>query len=110
MIIFFSVYWYANHPDRHSFPTRRSSDLGEQIDFHFVDQLVDALALFLIRFGIEQIDQRLGFRRAINAPPAGVIRLDQHQRARSEEHTSELQSPMYLVCRLLLDKKKYKQH
>src|SRR5437762_5784657 len=24
---------------------------------------------------------------------------------RSEEHTSELQSPMYLVCRLLLDKK-----
>src|SRR5436189_2343292 len=27
--------------------------------------------------------------------------------ARSEEHTSELQSPMYLVCRLLLEKKKY---
>src|SRR6476469_9709931 len=26
---------------------------------------------------------------------------------RSEEHTSALQSPMYLVCRLLLDKKKY---
>src|SRR5437879_6059708 len=26
---------------------------------------------------------------------------------RSEEHTSELQSPMYLVCRLLLEKKKY---
>src|SRR5437762_5689668 len=30
--------------------------------------------------------------------PAGVTR--------SEEHTSELQSPMYLVCRLLLEKKK----
>src|SRR5437879_10497255 len=28
---------------------------------------------------------------------------------RSEEHTSELQSPMYLVCRLLLEKKKKKQ-
>src|SRR5437762_7177673 len=27
--------------------------------------------------------------------------------ARSEEHTSELQSPMYLVCRLLLEKKKH---
>src|SRR5437764_15205999 len=27
---------------------------------------------------------------------------------RSEEHTSELQSPMYLVCRLLLEKKKNK--
>src|SRR5437879_8825957 len=30
--------------------------------------------------------------------------LDVHKR--SEEHTSELQSPMYLVCRLLLEKKK----
>src|SRR5437763_11787471 len=28
---------------------------------------------------------------------------------RSEEHTSELQSPMYLVCRLLLEKKKKKK-
>src|SRR2546426_1728477 len=28
-------------------------------------------------------------------------------RARSEEHTSELQSPCNLVCRLLLEKKKY---
>src|ERR1017187_9516317 len=26
---------------------------------------------------------------------------------RSEEHTSELQSPMYLVCRLLLEKKRF---
>src|SRR5688500_19274490 len=29
-----------------------------------------------------------------------------HPRARSEEHTSELQSPCNLVCRLLLEKKK----
>src|SRR3712207_7863998 len=29
---------------------------------------------------------------------------------RSEEHTSELQSRQYLVCRLLLEKKKEKQH
>src|SRR5208337_5387414 len=28
------------------------------------------------------------------------------RRTRSEEHTSELQSPMYLVCRLLLEKNK----
>src|SRR5437879_4155565 len=34
-----------------------------------------------------------------------VIKLLQHK-MRSEEHTSELQSPMYLVCRLLLEKKK----
>src|SRR5947209_15039279 len=30
--------------------------------------------------------------------------------ARSEEHTSELQSRQYLVCRLLLEKKKKKHH
>src|SRR5437762_10018554 len=36
--------------------------------------------------------------------PQGVI--DMHRPERSEEHTSELQSPMYLVCRLLLEKKK----
>src|SRR5215203_6756674 len=29
-----------------------------------------------------------------------------HRRPRSEEHTSELQSRQYLVCRLLLEKKK----
>src|SRR2546426_3576686 len=29
---------------------------------------------------------------------------------RSEEHTSELQSPCNLVCRLLLEKKKKQQH
>src|SRR3712207_7657316 len=32
----------------------------------------------------------------------------QRARARSEEHTSELQSRQYLVCRLLLEKKKKK--
>src|SRR2546425_3419053 len=32
-----------------------------------------------------------------------------HQILRSEEHTSELQSLAYLVCRLLLEKKKNKQ-
>src|SRR3712207_7719465 len=30
--------------------------------------------------------------------------------ARSEEHTSELQSRQYLVCRLLLEKKKKKEY
>src|SRR5690348_18244205 len=45
---------------------------------------------------------------------ADVIGRDSHRRprdgrnsvARSEEHTSELQSPVHLVCRLLLEKKK----
>src|SRR5947209_10798100 len=42
-----------------------------------------------------------GGRRANHRPP-------RHQR-RSEEHTSELQSRQYLVCRLLLEKKKKNQ-
>src|SRR5437764_1901670 len=49
-------------------------------------------------------DRRPGGRGDPDGPPLhpagdGVLR-------RSEEHTSELQSPMYLVCRLLLEKKK----
>src|SRR5437763_7204731 len=39
--------------------------------------------------------------------PCGRFRQTERKR-RSEEHTSELQSPMYLVCRLLLEKKKNK--
>src|SRR5437762_7207121 len=35
-----------------------------------------------------------------------TVRLSDMPPVRSEEHTSELQSPMYLVCRLLLEKKK----
>src|SRR5437762_8081170 len=34
-------------------------------------------------------------------------RREQRDSLRSEEHTSELQSPMYLVCRLLLEKKNH---
>src|SRR2546422_6857883 len=33
-----------------------------------------------------------------------------HQKKRSEEHTSELQSRLHLVCRLLLEKKKKKKN
>src|SRR3712207_7721239 len=55
---------------------------------------------------------RMGLRRS-HAGPAGA----QHEMlpaepltdgVRSEEHTSELQSRQYLVCRLLLEKKKTK--
>src|SRR3712207_7006187 len=43
-----------------------------------------------------------------HAPPAAgyaAAPLSDRRRARSEEHTSELQSRQYLVCRLLLEKK-----
>src|SRR3712207_8841569 len=38
--------------------------------------------------------------------PADVVAPAEGSEARSEEHTSELQSRQYLVCRLLLEKKK----
>src|SRR5438309_5960425 len=40
---------------------------------------------------------------------AGVLVVVNTMTARSEEHTSELQSQFHLVCRLLLEKKKEKQ-
>src|SRR5687768_13535762 len=40
--------------------------------------------------------------------PADIQRLQEARRRRSEEHTSELQSRLHLVCRLLLEKKKHR--
>src|SRR3712207_8336477 len=75
------------------FPYRRSSDL----DRREFEQLVDE-DLFFERKAIERID----------SDEEHVARLEfyalGHER-RSEEHTSELQSRQYLVCRLLLEKK-----
>src|SRR5256885_4496516 len=51
-------------------------------------------------------------RRQVRAAPGGrapLRGLPRHQ-GRSEEHTSELQSPCNLVCRLLLEKKKKKRN
>src|SRR5205823_8659216 len=40
---------------------------------------------------------------------SSLLRPGDFSRQRSEEHTSELQSLAYLVCRLLLEKKKHNQ-
>src|SRR5690349_24760796 len=47
--------------------------------------------------------------RALAAPRTAVAPRRRARQARSEEHTSELQSRRDLVCRLLLEKKKKKQ-
>src|SRR5258708_10541618 len=60
-----------------------------------------ALATLVWRGRREQA-QRLELE-LLRATPASPRRPRQH---RSEEHTSELQSPDHLVCRLLLEKKK----
>src|SRR5258707_5562794 len=49
-------------------------------------------------------------RRSVNVPPEKAEKTVQIAISRSEEHTSELQSRQYLVCRLLLEKKKIATH
>src|SRR5207248_5321224 len=96
-IPFLSFFFQHSLPLRplHSFPTRRSSDLARHHQRQRArrgDCPVIALAA-----GFQQRYRGLGsFRK----PAASAIR--------SEEHTSELQSPYDLVCRLLLEKKKTK--
>src|SRR2546423_7548163 len=83
------------------FPTRRSSDLkiagaaqarrrGAVLHHTTMAYAIDpAIVPRLIRIGRPTLEAR-----------------DPDQPGRSEEHTSELQSLAYLVCRLLLEKKK----
>src|SRR5207244_12677836 len=70
-----------------SFPTRRSSDLGRRLKRSF---------------GLRHKAPRDTTRLAGCCSP----RMKWTPQSRSEEHTSELQSPDHLVCRLLLEKKK----
>src|SRR5437763_12906645 len=77
-----------------SFPTRRSSDLPFRIvhrRLHHLDEVLLSLCGAVLLHVLEQ------GRRLLHQDV---------EEYRSEEHTSELQSPMYLVCRLLLEKKK----
>src|SRR5947209_14433092 len=73
--------------------------------------LHDALPIYIIRrgkrTGIRQVEAELHLRLP---DPSGASRAGGKfaplPLLRSEEHTSELQSRQYLVCRLLLEKKK----
>src|SRR5437667_4251741 len=92
----------AAHPDLHSFPTRRSSDL-------------DAAGNVPVQHRSVSREKR---GPLLPSAPAEPRRLSGRDRwgfefdktlvpaSRSEDHTSELQSHHDLVCRLLLEKKK----
>src|SRR5690606_41739460 len=101
---------YAARLDLHSFPTRRSSDLGMALvygatgttNIPLIAASVGAAkfpALLLI--GSAMMIVGFGFKVAL--APFHVWTPDVYEGApRSEEHTSELQSRENLVCRLLL--------
>src|SRR5205823_13333628 len=98
------------HLALHSFPTRRSSDLcwlaaaGTPVAFAGrvgADAYGQAVVAELRAAGVTPavtIDP--------NRPTGTCVVLVGPDGERSEEHTSELQSLAYLVCRLLLEKKK----
>src|SRR5207247_10460448 len=95
-------------PSPHSFPTRRSSDLRRM-------SYSDAIATYGsdkpdLRCGMEIHDLSEAFRdaefRVFKQIVAGGGVVRGFAVRRSEEHTSELQSRVDLVCRLLLEKKK----
>src|SRR5207244_5920180 len=99
----------AARADLPPFPTRRSSDLAESAaelqrlpihDLPFVVRHREATDL-PGDLG-ESSSERPGLRMRRR-----VLVIHRPHPPRSEEHTSELQSPDHLVCRLLLEKKKH---
>src|SRR5437867_4928377 len=88
-------------------------DLFPEVPFHFIiafDDLTqfDDLILLEIFHARRRSDSGLlhNLSRARPADPVDIRQADVHALvSRSEEHTSELQSPYDLVCRLLLEKK-----
>src|SRR5207248_11278972 len=96
-------YRSRHHRVLHSFPTRRSSDLMISRTFAAMSRPASSLMPIAVRSRPEQ--------KASPAPVMTTTRLASRADSRmasakrSEEHTSELQSPYDLVCRLLLEKK-----
>src|SRR5438094_4690431 len=96
------MFLLQSHPDfllLHSFPTRRSSDLDLADDLKFPIRPAD--------FTRGQFKGGSTVRDIFRTMTLGLDGSPMPSRPRrSEEHTSELQSPYDLVCRLLLEKKK----
>src|SRR5207249_10510417 len=93
-ILTFLLYCSRDLRDLHSFPTRRSSDLG----------IADLIQSSHKPANLHPVCDRGDFVAA--GPWCHVPAATKSPRSRSEEHTSELQSRFDLVCRLLLEKKK----
>src|SRR3712207_8752310 len=95
---FFFFLMIRRPPRSTLFPTRRSSDLVQWGD-NWQERIEESLDE--VTFFIPIITP--GFFRSAHCQDELERFLDR----RSEEHTSELQSRQYLVCRLLLEKKIY---
>src|SRR2546425_1444082 len=76
------------------------------VDLHAITQPYDAATLASLT-----LDMAVSLYAVGLDPDQCIVFVQSHvaEHTRSEEHTSELQSLAYLVCRLLLEKKKKKQ-
>src|SRR5207237_8931130 len=90
---------YRAHSDLPPFPTRRSSDLSDRV-MEAATELSALLKKTRLQLAPEQQATIDGVAQRLSNYREGIDR--------SEEHTSELQSHLNLVCRLLLEKKKEK--
>src|SRR5205823_12063262 len=99
-----------HHPHLHSFPTRRSSDLiaHPSHSAHPTETVREGQRRGTVgRRGHSATgaSEVAGDRVVVVRPTRKHLVDDPHDPSyRSEEHTSELQSLAYLVCRLLLEK------
>src|SRR5207244_8663597 len=104
----FSPHRSPAHRHLHSFPTRRSSDLSRVMARTFVRRIFrrrpDSNVLCISPRAATS-DRRLWNVSAREPTCTAPLQASKFA-VRSEEHTSELQSPDHLVCRLLLEKKK----
>src|SRR5690606_41577769 len=102
--------YYALLLNRHSFPTRRSSDLkidGIQSGLDYQERTIDkSTVTFLILLALAVLAASLltgiwmAGRKARRIKQS-IWNVTSRSLLRSEEHTSELQSRENLVCRLL---------
>src|SRR5574341_2216002 len=90
-------------PDRHRLAISQRMQIGEGME-EDVDGGVELPQLLMQLAAVRAV--RIHEDRQTPRPLLVENRVAQGQVDRSEEHTSELQSPTNLVCRLLLEKKK----
>src|SRR5207248_3662455 len=97
-------------PTLHPFPTRRSSDLTNLASRLCGEAKADQIVVSRRVYGMVEpwVEARALDDLQLKGFNHPVLAMEIVERARSEEHTSELQSPYDLVCRLLLEKKKKK--
>src|SRR5437879_1085199 len=102
----------GRHPDLQFLSLAYEDPALAQDRFHTIAQEFAGFHFHLFEL-FDMDNERPGFLTGVHVDGEGLSHFERHRAdvveagedvQRSEEHTSELQSPMYLVCRLLLEK------